>query len=73
MRVSPRLFRNNIVPCSKYYCICIEYLNLRNEEHLKRYKYCYRTKSKDNFEYNLKKWEKVVLEKCISKNIIFRI
>jgi len=32
---------NEILPCSKYFCICIEYLNFASKKDIRLYKQCY--------------------------------
>ena len=42
----------NILPCNKYFCKCIEYLNFGNKKHLNLYKHCFIT-SNNNLKYKL--------------------
>lgn len=42
----------NILPCNKYFCKCIEYLNFGNKKHLNLYKHCLIT-SNNNLKYKL--------------------
>jgi hypothetical protein len=40
----------NIVPCQRYVCLCIEYLNFGKSEHFNKYKHCFIT-NENNLKY----------------------
>ena len=43
---SEMIVNNDIVPCSKYFCVCVEYLNFASKSDGERYKQCFNTDSK---------------------------
>ena len=45
-----------VVPCGKFFCMCVEYLDFGNREDEKRYKNCYIT-YENNLKYKKEKKE----------------
>jgi len=37
---------NNLKPCDRYVCLCLEYLDLTNKNHIKIHKKCFTLKDK---------------------------
>lgn len=40
LRIAYPIKKSNIMPCSKNVCLCIEYLNFGNIDHVTLYKHC---------------------------------
>lgn len=57
-------FRGDIYPCSKYFCVCIEYLDFGNIKEVNQYKHCYLTDErnkkyeKNNKSYSFKEFDR---------------
>ena len=32
--------KNNIIQCTKFVCVCVEYLDITNKQHFEKYKHC---------------------------------
>ena len=41
---------SNLIPCNKFFCVCIEYLDFGKKEHVSIYKHCMVT-SMNNKKY----------------------
>ena len=52
-----------VVPCGKFFCMCVEYLDFGNREDEKRYKNCYIT-----YENNLKYKKNEDYRKIVFRN-----
>lgn len=48
-----RMIMEDIYPCSKHFCICIEYLDFSKQKDLYKYEHCYITNLRNN-KYNTK-------------------
>lgn len=48
----------NIQTCSNISCLCIEYLNLKKNEHIKLYNYCYKNNLKNKGFFDLTPYTK---------------
>ncbi len=40
--------KNDIVPCGKFFCICVEYLDFGNKKDVNKYRQCMITDLKNN-------------------------
>ena len=62
---NPTAIRSDIYPCSKYFCVCIEYLNFGNKKDINRYKHCYTTDERN------KKYEKAIIQSDPFKEFLY--
>lgn len=40
LRITHPIKNSSIMPCSKHVCLCLEYLNFGNVDHVNLYKHC---------------------------------
>ena len=62
----------NIIPCTRRFCICVEYMNITNPYHLNYYKHCMITDINNNkykYKYNNYNNNKFNINKNIKNNI----
>ena len=45
--------KENIFPCGRYFCVCVEYLNFKEKKDVQFYKNCMITRMKDDRNYKV--------------------